>query len=157
MTISVHTIIKCVTELTGISVVNIQSDQRARDIVHARFIVVGLARTYTRYSLPRIGRALGSRDHSTIIHATHRCNALVQSDPEFATLYSRAEAQLKSAIGNAPDPSLDELIFTDHIAAMLLNLDTLIAATETAINQLRSRHARLAYARTNLDSLKDAA
>lgn len=40
-------------------------------------------------SLPQIGRALGGRDHSTIINSRERAEALVARDPEFAWLCER--------------------------------------------------------------------
>jgi hypothetical protein len=155
MNASLQLIIKLVADLTHLAAADIVSDRRQSDLVRARFIIIGLARTYTHYSLPRIGAALGNRDHATIMNAVERCNALIISDADFASLYHRAEAAIYK-LTDHEDPSIGEIVFTDHVAAMLAELDTLVAATNHAIGQLRSRHAALAYARQNLESLKEA-
>ena len=48
------------------------SSARRKSLVHARGVIVYLARLLTNLSYAEIGRGLGGRDHSTMIHA-HRC------------------------------------------------------------------------------------
>ena len=48
------------------------SSARRKSLVHARGVIVYLARMLTNLSYAEIGRGLGGRDHSTMIHA-HRC------------------------------------------------------------------------------------
>lgn len=48
------------------------SSARRKSLVHARGVIVYLARLLTDLSYAEIGRGLGGRDHSTMIHA-HRC------------------------------------------------------------------------------------
>jgi chromosomal replication initiator protein len=45
------------------------SKRRTQEVAIARQVVMYLARTLTGMSLKAIGRALGGRDHSTVIHA----------------------------------------------------------------------------------------
>ncbi len=50
----------------------LQSSARRKSLVHARGMIVYLARMLTNLSYAEIGRGLGGRDHSTVMHA-HRC------------------------------------------------------------------------------------
>jgi hypothetical protein len=52
----------------GISHVDLLSHRRTKELVKPRHIVMHLARKYTGRSLPEIGRWLGGRDHTTIMH-----------------------------------------------------------------------------------------
>jgi chromosomal replication initiator protein len=53
----------------GIRVEEMWSERRARSVARPRQIAMYLARELTGYSLPRIGRHFGYRDHTTVIHA----------------------------------------------------------------------------------------
>ena len=54
---------------------------RRTTLVLARNIVVQLARRHTALSYDDIGRALGGRDHTTIMHADRRLAEQLASDP----------------------------------------------------------------------------
>jgi chromosomal replication initiator protein len=43
-----------------------------------------LAKQLTTRSLPDIGRRFGGRDHTTVLHAVRRIEALRQGDPQLA-------------------------------------------------------------------------
>jgi chromosomal replication initiator protein len=47
---------------------DIESDRRTTDIIPARHELMYRLRTETTWSLPRIGRFLGNRDHTTVLH-----------------------------------------------------------------------------------------
>ena len=53
------------------------SASRSRQLVNARQIAMYLTRELTDLSLPRIGRAFGNRDHSTVMHATQKITGLM--------------------------------------------------------------------------------
>ena len=40
-----------------------------------------LARELTGHSLPEIGRGLGGRSHTTVLHGVNRINAALETDP----------------------------------------------------------------------------
>lgn len=65
---SMHMIMATVSSVTGISLNDIKSPRRARELVRARTIFYWLARKITSKSLPQIGKACGNRDHSTVMH-----------------------------------------------------------------------------------------
>jgi hypothetical protein len=51
---------------------DIESDRRTKDVIKARQELMYRLRTETTWSLPRIGRFLGNRDHTTVIHGFHK-------------------------------------------------------------------------------------
>lgn len=56
------------------------SNSRRKSLVQARGVVVHLARTLTDLSYAQIGRALGGRDHSTIMHAARTIRGSLAND-----------------------------------------------------------------------------
>jgi hypothetical protein len=53
----------------GVSRIDLISHRRTKELVKPRHIVAHLARKYTVRSLPEIGRWIGGRDHTTIMHS----------------------------------------------------------------------------------------
>ena len=53
----------------GIPVEEMWSERRARSVARPRQIAMYLAKELTGYSLPRLGRMFGGRDHTTVMHA----------------------------------------------------------------------------------------
>lgn len=60
----------------------LKSSSRRQSIVTARGIVVYLARELAAASYDQIGRALGGRDHTTIIHNYRKIDRQRQNDPQ---------------------------------------------------------------------------
>jgi chromosomal replication initiator protein len=56
------------------------SSARRKSLVHARRVIVYLARLLTDLSYAQIGQGLGRRDHSTIMHAQRSIQDLVATD-----------------------------------------------------------------------------
>jgi chromosomal replication initiator protein len=54
------------------------STSRTRQLVNARQIAMYLTRELTDLSLPKIGQAFGGRDHTTVIHATNKIGGLMK-------------------------------------------------------------------------------
>lgn len=54
---------------------------RRPDVAAARQVAMYLARELTEHSLPEIGRGIGGRNHSTVLHAVNRVSAAIRSDP----------------------------------------------------------------------------
>lgn len=54
---------------------------RQQRVVRARGVAMLLARKFTDTSLERIGRHFGDRDHTTVMHACRKTEALIESDP----------------------------------------------------------------------------
>lgn len=70
---------------------DILSSRRQKNIVHWRHIAMETVRRHTRLSYPEIGRRLGNRHHSTVIHGVRT----VRSNPAlYAADIKRVEALL---------------------------------------------------------------
>lgn len=65
---------------------------RRRKIARPRQIAMFLARELTPGSLPDIGYRFGGRDHTTVIHACRRIEALQAERPTFAMRVDLARA-----------------------------------------------------------------
>lgn len=66
---SLRTLLLVTSLRTGITMADLKSPRRSRPVVRARMIFIALAKMLTTQSLPQIGRAVGNRDHSTVLHA----------------------------------------------------------------------------------------
>jgi hypothetical protein len=57
-----------VADKHGVTVLDLKSDRRFQKIVEARWEVFYRARHETALSLPQIGRMVGGKDHTTVLH-----------------------------------------------------------------------------------------
>lgn len=72
---------------TGISLADLRSPRRDRKVVRARMIFMALAKQLTTQSLPQIGRYVGGKDHSTVLHALRTVDGNPRYfQPEFGEL-----------------------------------------------------------------------
>jgi chromosomal replication initiator protein len=78
--ISIENIQKTVANHYKLRVSDLTSAKRTRNIARPRQVAMALAKELTKSSLPEIGSAFGGRDHSTVIHATRKIEALRASD-----------------------------------------------------------------------------
>ncbi len=76
--VSIQLIMEEVADYFSMSVDELCSSARNRPLVTARQIAMYLARELTEMSLPRIGKAFGGRDHTTVMHAKSKIAALMQ-------------------------------------------------------------------------------
>lgn len=74
-----------VCKLTGVSLHELTGPGRLGYVCRARFALMRVA-SKKGYSTPQIGRALGGRDHTTILHGLKRAAELSAADREFAGL-----------------------------------------------------------------------
>ncbi len=78
----VKSIIHIVAEHYNVSGADILSSRRFAHVVRPRQIAMYLSRVLTLRSLPEIARRFG-RDHTTMIHAGRKIEAMVAADPIF--------------------------------------------------------------------------
>lgn len=71
-----------VAEHYKLRMADLLSARRARDVARPRQVAMYLAKRLTPRSLPEIGRRFGGRDHTTVMHAVKRIEALRASDRE---------------------------------------------------------------------------
>ncbi|MBW6528567.1 chromosomal replication initiator protein DnaA [Sphingomonas sp. RHCKR7] len=80
--VTIDQIQKLVSDHFELKPLDLISARRARAVARPRQIAMYLAKRLTTRSLPEIGRKFGGRDHSTVIHAVKRIEALRDSDRE---------------------------------------------------------------------------
>ena len=73
-------ILEVVSEHFGVSVQDLTGRRRTRNIALPRQIAMYLARGLTDLSLPRVGQALGGRDHTTVMYGCDKIAALFEKD-----------------------------------------------------------------------------
>jgi chromosomal replication initiator protein len=64
----------------GISKADLVGASRSKGFAYPRQVAMYLSRELTDVSLPKIGKAFGGRDHSTVMHATSKIANLINSD-----------------------------------------------------------------------------
>jgi chromosomal replication initiator protein len=78
--VTVDTIQKTVAEHFALKQADLISERRARAVARPRQVAMWLAKQITTRSLPDIGRRFGGRDHTTVLHAVRRIEALRLED-----------------------------------------------------------------------------
>lgn len=76
-------IIETVAAEHSLSPVVVLSPERSREAVAARQKGLYLAYRLSGKSLPEIGRRFGGRDHTTVLHAVRKLEAMADADPAF--------------------------------------------------------------------------
>lgn len=82
----------------GVTVRDLMSDRRKQPLAEARQMAMWLARELTPLSLPQIGRALGDRDHTTIMHGIERIEQRRQADAAFAARLDDLKTTLEETL-----------------------------------------------------------
>jgi hypothetical protein len=96
--ITVKSILVACAEAFGVGINEIVSPRKPRRISRARQAAMWLAHELTALSLPQIGRAIGGRDHTTILHGVRRADEWIEADDiDFIGKLERARAILLSA------------------------------------------------------------
>jgi hypothetical protein len=75
--VKVNELVLLVETITGIRKTEILSQQRCGPAVKARQIVMWLAMRFTLRSSPTISGFIGGRDHTTVLHAVRKLNAVI--------------------------------------------------------------------------------
>ena len=78
--VSIQKIVKEVSRFFSIPINDLLSAKRNKFISHARQLAMYLARELTSSSLPQIGKAIGGRDHTTVIYAVSKIAGLITKD-----------------------------------------------------------------------------
>jgi chromosomal replication initiator protein len=65
----------------GVQPESLMARDRRPTVATARQVAMYLARELTEHSLPEIGRGIGGRNHTTVLHAVNRISAAMRSDP----------------------------------------------------------------------------
>jgi len=94
--ISVDIIIKTTAHYLGGKLSDMRSATRRHAVVRARGVAIYLARELTGSTLAAIGRHLGRRDHTTVLHGYRTTKRLTVSDPEIRQAVADIKKRLAS-------------------------------------------------------------
>ena len=83
--ITIDLIQDVVANYYNLSVQELKSQRRTRNVAYPRQIAMYLSRKLTDMSLPKIGDEFGGRDHTTVIHAYEKISAALKSDDSLAS------------------------------------------------------------------------
>ena len=78
---------KITAEHYKLSVNDLKSKSRKREIVIARQVAMHLIKSYTNCSLKAIGELFGGKDHSTVMYAQKSVNNMLVKDPYFKSKF----------------------------------------------------------------------
>jgi chromosomal replication initiator protein len=95
--VSIEGIQDTVADRFGLSCDELCGHKRSHNIVYPRQVAMYLSRELTDSSLPRIGKAFGGRDHTTVIHATSKIARLIREDRSVYNLVQELTAAVKQA------------------------------------------------------------
>ncbi len=93
--LTVDDILNCVCRHYEVTPNNIRSKSRKREYVIPRQLSMFLAKRYTNIPSSRIGRMIGNRDHSTVLHSISAIENAIKNDKEFAKRVKKIEESLK--------------------------------------------------------------
>ena len=93
--ITVDVVMQTVSDYYGITVADLISATRRREITVPRQIAIYLTREMTAMSLPQIGQAFGNRDHSTILHSCNTVAANIKNSSSMASVVNDIKNLIK--------------------------------------------------------------
>ncbi len=93
--ITVDDIQKAVAEHYGLKQSDLLCERRTRAVTRPRHVAMYLSKTLTTRSYPDIGRRFGGRDHTTVLHAVRRMEAIRAEDPAIAADLETLARKLK--------------------------------------------------------------
>lgn len=91
-----ETIVKCVCDHYSLSLQDIRSASKAKDLARARQVAMYLMKKMTTKSLQEIGCFLGRKDHSTVIHALEKIQTCMSESPDFSAQLLHLEEKILS-------------------------------------------------------------
>ena len=100
ITISPEIIITIIAENFHLSVEDLKSSSRRREISLARQIGMYLMRQHTDLSLPRIGEEFGGKDHTTVLYSCDKISKLQKKDWELSQQLSTLSDRINLASRN---------------------------------------------------------
>jgi chromosomal replication initiator protein len=95
--ISIRRIQETVSERFGMTVSELCSAKRSQSIAYPRQVAMYLSRALTDSSLPKIGKEFGGRDHTTVMHANGKIEAMIREDRSVYNLVQELTARIKQA------------------------------------------------------------
>ncbi|NLV15616.1 MAG: chromosomal replication initiator protein DnaA [Syntrophomonadaceae bacterium] len=85
-----------VADYFSLTIDELNSKRRTRQLVFPRQIAMYLTRQMTDLSLPKIGEEFGGRDHTTVLHAFDKVEKDIKSDPVLEKIISDIRSEIES-------------------------------------------------------------
>ncbi len=96
-TITPEAVIDEVSRYYDISVDKIKGDKRTSDIVLPRQIAMYIIREKTSLSLPEIGKEMGGKNHTTVLHSIKKIEESMKQDPQIAKIVAELIENIKKS------------------------------------------------------------
>ena len=93
--LTIDDIVETVCNHYNVTVTAVNSKSRKRDYVVARQVTMYLAQKFTKMPASRIGKLVGNRDHSTVIHSCSKVEERLKVDAAFNDEINSIENGLK--------------------------------------------------------------
>jgi len=93
--VTVDFIQRCVAEECGVSLQDLKSKRRNKNIVLPRQIAMFLSRELTDLSLPEIGDLFGGKDHTTVLHSYNKIKNKIGNEEGFKKQVERVMQVIK--------------------------------------------------------------
>lgn len=97
--LSIESIQKEVASFFGIRIQDLKSERKQKNIALPRQIAMYLARRYTGASFPEIGEKFGGKDHSTVIHAVKKIEAVIGEDSTLRNTITSVSRKIEAIKG----------------------------------------------------------
>ncbi|HEY9808134.1 MAG TPA: chromosomal replication initiator protein DnaA [Halomicronema sp.] len=79
-------VMMAVADMFDVSIEDLKSNSRRREISQARQVGMYLMRLHTDLSLPKIGEEFGGKDHTTVMYSCEKVALLKEGDPNMAQM-----------------------------------------------------------------------
>ncbi|MBZ8178990.1 chromosomal replication initiator protein DnaA [Oscillatoria salina] len=99
---SPEAIMQAVADTFNVSLEDLKSNSRRREISSARQIGMYLMRQHTDLSLPRIGEEFGGKDHTTVMYSCDKIAQLQQKDPSLSQTLRQLSDRINFASRDRP-------------------------------------------------------
>lgn len=85
---------RIVANYFSLSVEDLKSKKRKKEILFPRQIAMYLSRKHTEESFPKIGSEFGGKDHSTVIHSCDKIERELKKNKELKTIIEKLEKEI---------------------------------------------------------------
>ena len=95
MPLTVDDVLETVCRFFDVTPNAVKGPSRKKELVMPRQIVMYLADKYTNIPAARIGKLVGGRDHSTVLHSINKVREMKENDKVFASQLKKVDEMLK--------------------------------------------------------------
>jgi chromosomal replication initiator protein len=93
--VTIDTIQGIIADFFHVSIADLKSKSRKKEVVYPRQLAMFLAKEYTDLPLKSIGYHFGGRDHSTVIHSIQSINLLMDEAPDVEETLQKLRSYFK--------------------------------------------------------------